>query len=395
MTFDFGTLTAAGGLVAFVSGLLLVFAWTQYDSGRAALRLSLSHLLGAGGIILLAFGGLQHPFLPMLAQPIFVLAAFLALSSVLAFEKRDRPLPLLLAAGCCFAALVTLTVTGNNADLVRILQLAIASTLFVMSAWLLWRGNHERLAARLPLAAVLLLHGLMNSVGLAEAVLRESLPSGMPSFSQWYGLIHIESMVYFMGTALFMVVLLKERSEARHKTASLTDPLTGLSNRRAFFYLCDRMLERCHRTGAPCTVLVVDLDRFKAVNDTFGHAVGDCVLQVFAAVAHQELRSFDIIGRLGGEEFAVLLPRTHSREGAEIARRLKEAFSTAARTVGDHEVSGTLSIGVAVVLGGETTIGEALERADAALYRAKLNGRDRVEVDAGVHSVRSLKATGS
>lgn len=380
MTFDFGTLTAAGGLVAFVSGLLLVFAWTQYAGGRAALLLGLSHLFGAGAIMLLALGAKQDPFLPVLAQPVFVLAAFLALSSILAFEKRDRPLPLLLIAGCCFAALVLLTTTGGNAGLVRILQLAIVSTLFLVSVLLLWQGKHERLAARLPLAAILLLHTLMNSIGLAEEVLRESLPMGVPSFSQWYGLIHIESMVYFIGTALFMVALLKERSEARHKNASLTDPLTGLSNRRAFFYACNRMLERCHRTGTPCTVLAIDLDRFKAVNDTFGHAVGDCVLQVFAEVAHKQLRSFDIIGRIGGEEFAVLLPRTHSHEGAEIAQRLKEAFSAAARDVGDHEVHATLSIGVAVVLGGETTMAEALERADVALYHAKLNGRDRVVV---------------
>lgn len=379
MTFDFGTLTAAGGLVAFVSGLLLVFAWTQYDGGGAALRLSLSHLLGASAIILLALGT-EQGLLLVLAQPIFVVAAFLALSSILAFENRDRPLPLLLIAGCCFAALVLLTTTGGHAGLVRILQLAIVSTVYLASAFFLWQGKRERLAARLPLAAILLLHALMNSIGLAEEVLRESLPRGVPSFSQWYGLVHIESMVYFIGTALFMVALLKERSESRHKSASLTDPLTGLPNRRSFFYTCNRMLDLCRRTGAPCTVLAIDMDRFKAVNDTFGHAIGDCVLQIFADIAREQLRSFDIVGRLGGEEFAVLLPRTHSHDGAEIAQRLKEAFSEAGRRVGEHEVHATLSIGVAVALSGETIIEEALERADAALYQAKLNGRNRVVV---------------
>ena len=395
MTLDFGTLSAAGGLVAFVSGLLLVFAWRQYDGGGAALRLSLSHLLGASAIMLLAFGTLEDAALPMLAQPVFVLAAFFALSSILAFEKRDKPLLLLLTASFCFVPLVWLTMTDGYADLVRILQLATSSTLYVVSAWLLWRSSLEKLSAKLPLAAIFLLHGLMNYIGLAETVLRESLPSGVPSFSQWYGLIHIESMVYFIGTALFMVALLKERSEARHKSASRTDPLTGLPNRRAFFDACDRMVEHCRRTGTPCAVLAIDLDRFKAVNDTFGHAVGDRVLQKFANATREQLRPFDVVGRIGGEEFAVLLPRTHSREGAEIARRLKEAFSASAHEVDGHEVRATLSIGVAVVLGVEATVGEALERADAALYRAKLNGRDRVEVDSGIHNIRLTKATGS
>lgn len=394
MTFDFGTLTAAGGLVGVVSGVLLVLAWTQFDHGQAALRLGLSHLVGAGAVMLLAFGATRYPFLPVLAQLAFVSAAFLALSSILSFEDRDRPLPLSLAAFFSLGVLALLMVRGGHADLIRMLQLAIVASLFFTSAFVLWRGRHEALTARLPLAALMFVHGLMTSIGLMEQVLREALPSGVPSFSHWFGLIHIESMVYFIGTALFMVAMLKERSEARHKIASLTDPLTGLSNRRAFFHECDRMLERCHRSGAPCTLLAVDLDRFKAVNDTFGHGVGDRVLQLFADVTSQQLRSFDIVGRLGGEEFGVLLPRTHIREAAVIANRLREAFSSAANQVDRHEVRATLSVGVAVVLGGETMITEALERADAALYRAKLNGRDRVEVDAGIHRIHLAKASG-
>lgn len=392
MTFDFGTLAAAGSLVAFVSGLLLVFAWTQFDHGHAALRLSLSHLLGACAIMLLAFGTV-HPLLSRLAQLFFVSAAFLAVSSVLSFENRDKPLALYLSAAASLAGLALLMALGDHVDLIRLLQLAIVASLFFASAFLLWRGRQEVLAARIPMAAVLFLHGLMTFVGLIEHALRESLPSGVPSFTHWFGLIHIESMVYFIGTALFTVAMLKERSEARHKVASLTDPLTGLSNRRAFFHACERMLARCHRAGAPCTLLAVDLDRFKSVNDTFGHAVGDRVLQVFAEVASEQLRSFDVVGRLGGEEFAVLLPRTHIREASEIANRLREAFSSAASEVDGREVFATLSIGAVVILAGETPA-DALERADAALYRAKLNGRDRVEVDPGLHRIHLTKASG-
>jgi diguanylate cyclase (GGDEF)-like protein len=272
------------------------------------------------------------------------------------------------------------------------LQLAVIAPVFFIAAGVLLQRRKERLAARWPLGAVLILHGLMNTVGLIEEVSRGALPTGIPSFSNWYGLIHIESMIYFIGSALFMVALLKERSETHHRIASLTDSLTGLQNRRAFLYTSQRMLERGRRAGTPSTVLAIDLDRFKAVNDTFGHAVGDRVLQVFAEVAQKNLRPSDIIGRLGGEEFAVLLPRTHTREAVEIADSIRERFAEAARIIDGHNISGTLSVGVAVVFGVEKTIAEALERADAGLYRAKLNGRNRIEVAAdgpGISLVRS------
>ncbi len=394
MSLDFGTLTAAGGLVAFVSGLLLVFAWTQFARGAAALWLGLSHLTAAVAIMLLAFGAVQ-PILPLLAQPLFVAAACLALASILAFEgPRSQPF-LQLAAGLSMVVILAGSFVASDLVPPRIVQLSITSTLFVTSAWMLWSRRREELAARAPLAAILLVHGMMNAVGFAEAVFREALPSGVPSLEHWYGLIHIESMLYFVGTTLFLVALLKERSEAGHLSAALTDPLTGLPNRRAFFDRGRRMVERCHRESAPCSLLAIDLDRFKVVNDTFGHATGDRVLQVFAEVAKAQLRSNDLVGRLGGEEFAVLLPRTHGREAAQIANRLREGFAHACRRIGDDPVQGTLSVGVTIVLGSDTDLRESLERADSALYRAKLNGRDRVEVDTSARSVDVKRVAGS
>jgi diguanylate cyclase (GGDEF)-like protein len=186
-------------------------------------------------------------------------------------------------------------------------------------------------------------------------------------------------MIYFIGTTLFLVSLLKESSETGHRLAALTDPLTGLPNRRAFFSACDRLLAERRRNSAPVTVVVVDLDRFKSVNDTFGHAVGDQVLGVFANVVREQLRSDDIVGRIGGEEFAIVLPNTNASEGSAIAERLRAAFADAARRVGGHDVNATFSGGATCIVGQKASIAEALEEADAALYRAKLNGRNRIE----------------
>ena len=395
MQVDFGTLTAAGALVAFVSALLLIFAWTQYDRGRSALRLGLSHLLAAGAIMLLALSAGHDPTMPLLAQPMFVLAGFLALSAALSFEGKERPVILLVTVTAVMGVLAFMIIAGLPAGWVRIAQLAVIGPLFLFAAAVLWRSTGEKLRARVPLAGIFLLHSLVNIVGLAEAILREALPFGVPSFANWYGMIHVESMVYFIGSTLFLVALLKEQSEIGHKSASLTDPLTGLPNRRAFFYTGDRILERCRRSKSPCSVIAIDFDRFKAVNDTYGHAIGDRVLQIFAALVSQQLRPTDVVGRLGGEEFAVVLPHTHLREAAEIADRLRRAFREAALNVDGREIGATLSGGVAIAFGDEQTVAEVLVRADAALYRAKLNGRDRVESSAENMTIRVVKKAAS
>ena len=388
MNLDFITLTMAGGLVAFVSALLLLFASLQFDRGSAALRLGLSHLAAAGAIILLALSAGQDPALPLFAQPAFVVAAFLALSATLSFERKERPVALIAAAGGALVFLVAMIIARADGGLVRLVQLGFVGPLYLSAAAVLWISRAGRLRARLPLAAIFLLHGAVSLIGLAEGILHEAIPRGVPTFGNWYGVIHVESMIYFIGSTLFLVALLKEQSELVHRNASLTDPLTGLANRRAFFNEGDRLLERCRRSKSPCSVVALDLDRFKSINDTFGHSTGDRVLEVFAAVVARQLRPADLVGRLGGEEFGVVLPRTHVREAGEIGDRIRTAFSDAAFSVDGRDVAATLSAGVAVAFGDERTIAEVLERADAALYRAKLNGRDRVELDTLGNTIR-------
>ena len=378
MSVDYITLTLAGAMVAFVCGLLLLAAWTQYENSRVAPILGASHILAALAIVLLATRGFLTGVPVGLAQPAFVLAAFLALVAARAFDRRPMTLWLLATAIGATLLVVAVSSTQQDAGLLRILQLTIVTPTFAAAAATLWRGR-DGLRARLPLAAIFLLHAMMSAVGLTEAILQDALPSGIASFSNWYGAVHVESMIYFIGTTLFLVSLLKESSETGHRLAALTDPLTGLPNRRAFFSACDRLLAERRRNSAPVSVVVVDLDRFKSVNDTFGHAVGDQVLGVFANVVREQLRSDDIVGRIGGEEFAIVLPNTNASEGSAIAERLRAAFADAARRVGGHDVNATFSGGATCIVGQKASIAEALEEADAALYRAKLNGRNRIE----------------
>ena len=127
-------------------------------------------------------------------------------------------------------------------------------------------------------------------------------------------------------------------------------------------------------------MFLADLDRFKSINDTYGHALGDRVLRLFGEVAQANLRSSDLVGRLGGEEFAMLLADANGDNAYLVAERIRSAFETAAMTIDDQPVEATISIGVAVIQHPTQDLATLLEQADQALYRAKNGGRNRVEL---------------
>ena len=194
-----------------------------------------------------------------------------------------------------------------------------------------------------------------------------------------FALFAFETVIYVVGTAFVVVVMAKERVVLVHKTAAMTDLLTGLFNRRAFLEAANRLIEQRARKSQPVSLLVFDLDKFKSINDRFGHAVGDDALKVFAATASANVRSTDVIGRLGGEEFACIIPGNAAEAGL-VAERLRAAFQAAGVVISGQEIGATVSIGVATAI-PPVEIDPLLARADAALYRAKHNGRNRVEFD--------------
>lgn len=182
----------------------------------------------------------------------------------------------------------------------------------------------------------------------------------------------------------------KERSEieARLKASEAellqmvaTDSLTGLYTRRHFDERAEEEFRRGVRFAQPLSVLMLDLDYFKRINDTWGHAKGDQALRIVARTLADQLRDIDIIGRYGGEEFAVLLPGTDASGAWEAAERLRMAVSQIDLSAGDGApIPLTISIGVAAREGGDISFPELLMRADAALYRAKADGRNRIVV---------------
>jgi diguanylate cyclase (GGDEF)-like protein len=159
-----------------------------------------------------------------------------------------------------------------------------------------------------------------------------------------------------------------------------TDPLTGAFNRRSFTERSMAELGRASRYNRPTSILMIDIDRFKSINDTYGHGGGDAVLKALVACLHESVRPSDILGRLGGEEFAIILPET-DLAGAEVAaERIRCAVAALNVALETGMVDFTVSIGVERFTDQATTLKPAMDLADRALYQAKADGRNRVVV---------------
>lgn len=173
----------------------------------------------------------------------------------------------------------------------------------------------------------------------------------------------------------------RKKLEAELQDMATTDPLTSLPNRRHFLAMLEKETARMQRSGqGSAALLMLDLDHFKLVNDNYGHAAGDKVLRCFAERVRDSLRKSDLAGRLGGEEFGVLLYDTDRQGAVEFAERLRERIESAETEVGDGSTLRiTVSIGVTPLSGADVSADTALARADSALYRAKDAGRNRVE----------------
>jgi len=256
---------------------------------------------------------------------------------------------------------------------------AIVTAFLWLTAFEFWRGRNERLLSRWPAIFILFSHGAIFLLRSPVIVLLG--PSSEPAMaSAWMSVISTEEVLATISIAFILLAMAKERTELHHKTAAMVDSLTGLANRRAFLDSAAQLTQAQTARDVPVAVFMIDLDRFKSVNDRFGHSIGDEVLRIFAESAQVNLRPTDIVARLGGEEFAVLLADACRDNAFKVAERIRSTFAALAATVGGHAVNATVSIGVAIIQDPQQDIQALLAQADQALYRAKARGRNRVVV---------------
>lgn len=169
----------------------------------------------------------------------------------------------------------------------------------------------------------------------------------------------------------------KKNEEELLRLAS-TDPLTGVLNRREFRAIAEKEVMRSKRYGRPLSLLIMDIDHFKVINDSYGHAAGDKALQHLTKLCSSSLRTMDVICRWGGEEFVIMLPETGMKGAVVIAERLRSSIEETDFINNNNKIDFTVSVGVSAFKQGDDDIDGVLSRADSSLYMAKENGRNKV-----------------
>jgi two-component system cell cycle response regulator len=173
-----------------------------------------------------------------------------------------------------------------------------------------------------------------------------------------------------------------KRKQSRLEDMATTDGLTGLLNRQAFMQRAEKEYSRTRKYSRPLSVVMIDVDHFKSINDRYGHAVGDEVLRAMSKICQQSLRGSDVLGRIGGEEFVLLLPDTPQANAIYVAERMREQLGHSSIEIDSLKLNITASFGVATMRDDDAEFTTLLERADVAMYDAKHGGRNQVKAAA-------------
>ena len=341
--------------------------------------------IGALGARALAVSILVAGIQPQ-AAAITLSAALLALSmtvqaaSILAYDGRHFPAWVHTAVIAGVA--VPFSLLGTDATNVVFFGGIVFGTLLLVLAAVAaqvrpsvagWARARAVLVTAFAIGAVAFYFRGVGVVFAAEPLQAFAAPNALQS-----ALFIAASAAAIVSTFGFMQ-LHKERAEGEALRLATMDPLTGAYNRRTFHEIAERELSRARRAGQPLSIIVIDIDHFRAINESYGNRIGDEVLQRVADLVRGALRKEDMLVRYGGEEFLVMLPDVPGPGAVIVAGRIRKAVEAAPLEVGDYELPATVSVGVSARMDeGPESIENLLARADEALALAKQRGRNRV-----------------
>jgi diguanylate cyclase (GGDEF)-like protein len=342
---------------------------------------SATFLLGSLSAAFFMLRGFGNDFFSTGLGVAFLIAAFACCwQGSRTFDKRPPLwLPVLAAPGIWLAASLWPGFLDNVAYRVVLSSLLLAP-LIAMSAVEFWRGRDEELQSRWP---VIVLFGTLALFFAGRLPMVNLLPfpyGALPLQPGWLAAFNMIVFFHALMLSVLIVAMSKERLELEQRTKAQTDPLTGALNRRAFMTRGARLAARHEHDNAPLSLLFLDIDHFKSLNDRFGHLAGDDVLMKFVQVVHDNIRPTDFLFRIGGEEFCCLLPRTRLDQAHTVAERIRHQFDGARVLAAGTPVTATVSIGIASTETFGYDIDTLMRKADMAVYAAKRQGRNRVVI---------------
>jgi diguanylate cyclase (GGDEF)-like protein len=380
MDLDVNTLFLVTIYVEAILGLLLLFAWVQNTAIYAVAWWGFADLMRAASIMLFGMYGSVSDLISIdLANAILFTAFAVTWTGARVFDHRKPRWILLFSGAALWLVLYRIPAVQGSWDLRMLLSSGIITSYTWATAYEFWRGRSEPLVSRWPAIFMFFAHGALYLLRTPFGAMLAPVNNQVFA-SVWITVLSFEALLFTIAIAFILLAMAKERTEHRHKTASLIDPLTGIANRRAFLQDAEAQLRQQATEPRPMAVMLLDLDNFKGINDRFGHAIGDRVLQMFAEVGSGCMRRYDIFGRLGGEEFAALLVDTSRERALAVAEQIRASFVEVTGMVEGKPVIATVSIGVVISYDAVLDLSALLAQADHALYRAKDNGRNRIEI---------------
>lgn len=335
-------------------------------------------VFAAGGILAMNRNALPGVSGPALTNIVMMFGYLLVLQGTLAFDSRKLHPALIAGLLAAIGAAWFAAGTGAAALLWNHVSAFPIAVVCAVTALALLRSRTARRLRSRPIAiAVFAGHSLFYGgrtfvVPVLAAIHGDHVLATVAAITMY------EAVLFAVAMSMSLLALVREEDRARLLATTRTDFLTGLNNRQGFFELAPRSLSR-HDTGAAHSLLAIDLDHFKAINDRYGHEAGDRVLRLFASTAKDIAGPEAISARLGGEEFAILLPNRNGEEARTIAQGIAQRFAEKAAQSDGLGIPATVSIGLAEAKAQQADLVALLAAADHALYRAKTHGRNRIE----------------
>jgi diguanylate cyclase (GGDEF)-like protein len=374
-------LTTLLAIVVFtpaLAGCLLLISWLQYRRQPALGVWAAGFFTAsiAAALIIVARGEIPNFFSIVVGNALLAVAYGILWCGARTFERKKVSVPLAVVGLLVWLVACSISPIYTRPEARASVMAAIGVCYTLLAVVELWRGRGDG-AWRWPIIVILLAHAA-------------SIPIHIPVAGAWRhpDPADVDLLTFMIFEATFVSIcgayllggLVTNRISLSFQRAAMTDPLTGVTNRRGFFEIGERLLERARFGNEPLAIVMFDLDRFKGINDQFGHATGDEVLIAFCRLASAQLRTDDLFARIGGEEFATLLPNTALHDALRLAERVRAVIEGATHAVGEDVVRITVSVGVAPLNEGTAALDAFLSAADIALYRAKAAGRNRVEL---------------
>ena len=363
-----------------LAGCLLLLSWLQHRKVTALALWGWGFITAsvATTLIIVLRGRIPDFWSIIVGNALLTAAYGILWSGARKFDGKNVSIPLVLMGVVFWLIACSIGPVYARAEARATVMAAIGIVYTLLVVFEFWRGRGDEVW-RWPIMMLLLAHAaaIPIHIPLAGAWTRPD-PSD-PSDLDLLTFAIFESAFVCICAAYLFGGLAKDRIAARYRHASLTDPLTGIANRRGFLQRGERLLTRARFARESTALIMFDLDRFKIINDRYGHVTGDEVLISFCRLATSHLRPNDLFGRIGGEEFASLMPNTGRHDALWVAERVRRAFEASFHATAQDAFRSTVSVGVAISDDERSDLNALLGAADQALYRAKALGRNRVE----------------